>query len=175
MLETLAGRIKWEKTEEGIRVVIPARFSSRKFLRDFFLEIWVPAVLYAMCWHFMASRDRWAMALGWVPVSVIGVFLLMLTARTVLLLDPSLLTIEFRSFWRMRSKSKFPTKRLDSLRFVDASNREEIRNNYRQSEMQIDEDLRTHPFAEGITEPEALALIGKMMEVYSFPKSPAQV
>jgi hypothetical protein len=41
--------------------------------------------------------------------------------------------------------------------------------------MQIDEDLRTHPFAEGITEPEALALIGKMMEVYSFPKSPAQV
>jgi hypothetical protein len=36
--------------------------------------------------------------------------------------------------------------------------------------MQIEENLKTHTFAEGITEPEALALIGKMMEVYSFPK-----
>jgi hypothetical protein len=40
--------------------------------------------------------------------------------------------------------------------------------------MQVDQELRTYHFAEGITEHEADALIEKMMEVYSFPKEPAQ-
>jgi hypothetical protein len=103
---------------------------------------------------------------------VLNQILWMLTARSVLSLDQSEFTIEHRYLGRtIRNNTlKRSTSRLGHLRFVSASNREETRNTYRQSEMQIDEDLKTHPFAEGITEVEILALIGKMMEIYSFPK-----
>jgi hypothetical protein len=170
MLETLAGRLKWEQTEQGIRLVIPARFNGKRILYRLMSELWVPMIIYAVSWYFLSSEARWGIFLGLAFGTVIAIFRLMLTGRAVLLLEPSRLTIEFRSFWIKRSTSKYLTARLENLRFVDASSREEIRNEYRQSEMQIDEDLKTHPFAEGITESEALALIGKMMEVYSFPK-----
>jgi hypothetical protein len=170
MLETLAGRLKWEKTEQGIRVVIPARYSPKRILHKLLVEIWLPAIIYGVLWCFLTKGAKWGGPLGWASGAVIAFFILMLTGRTVLFLDESKLTIEFRSFWIRRSTSRYSTARLSNLHFVAASNREEIRNEYRQSEMQIDEDLKTHPFAEGITEPEALALTAKMREVCSFPK-----
>jgi hypothetical protein len=170
MLETLAGRLKWDKTERGIRLVIPARFNGRRVIYKLMSDLWLPMIVYAVSWYYLSSEARRGIILGLASGTVIAFFGFMLTGRTVLLLEPSRLTIEFRSFWVKRKTSKYLTTRLENLRFVAASNREEIRNEYRQSEMQIDEDLKTHPFAEGITEPEALALIGKMMGVYSFPK-----
>jgi hypothetical protein len=121
-------------------------------------------------------RFKHEASIGWEGYLVISFawlslwFVLMLTGKTILTLGPSAMTVQHRPFRFKPSSIKFPPGQLNHLRFVVASNREEIRNEFGQSEIQIDREFRTHHFAEGITEQEADALIEKMMEVYDFSR-----
>ncbi|MGA3345529.1 MAG: hypothetical protein ABSC76_11735 [Terracidiphilus sp.] len=176
MLERLAGRLKWERTSDGIRVVIPERFNWIALGKG----LWEPC--FYMLIFFLVEpviRSPHEAGLGWNGwLAMCAMFFALwflgslFPEKIILTLNRSMMIIQRRSFGIKRSTSKYSTDSLNNLRFVSASNREEIRNEYRQSEIQIDQGLKTHPFAEGIAETEARALIEKMMEVYNFPKEP---
>jgi hypothetical protein len=178
MLETLAGRLKWERTSDGIRVVIPARFSWSTMRK----HLWEPcfySLIFFLVEPFLRSPHE--AGLGWkerlamcAMIFVLWFVASLFPGKIILTLNPSTMIIQRRSFGLKRSTCTYLNERLNALRFVARTNREEIRNEYRQSEMQIDQGLKTHPFAEGITEPESRVLIEKMMEVYDFPKEPTQ-
>jgi hypothetical protein len=177
MLETLAGRLKWERTCDGIRVVIPVRFSWIAIGKG----IWEPCVfllLMSLVDPFLYSPHK--VPLTWEGRLLIYLTILLLwsalvsTGKTILTLNPSMLIIQRRPPRFKRRTNRYSTGGLNDLRFVASSNREEIRNGWNQSEIQFDQDLKTQNLAEGITEPEARALIDRMMAVYKFPEGPAQ-
>jgi hypothetical protein len=178
MLETLAGRLKWERVGDGIRVVIPARFpwmATRHMLILNSFGIFVPIAMMSAYSYLNGEPESWrGILIGSAFGLITGYLGFMLTARTILSLDQSSITFQYRSFGIKRGTKKYLNEQLNNLQFISSSNREEIRNEYRQNEMQIDQDLRTHSFAEGITKQEADALIEKMMEIYTFPKSRVQ-
>jgi len=104
----------------------------------------------------------------WIGLCLWGIWCLLLFAgKITLMLSPGEMKMQFRTLGirgRMRAGE---THRLHNLRYSRSSWGFNMQD---ESKVEIDEDLKTRRIAWGITEPEALALIDKMMEVYSFPK-----
>jgi len=143
MLEKLAGRLRWERTGDGIRAVIPVRYSWIAFAK----RLWEPC-FYVLIFSLLEPffRGPHEAAIGWKErLAMYCMFFVLwfvgslFPGKIIMTLNRSIMIIERRSFGIKRSTHKYSTKRLNDLRFVAASNRDEIRNEWRQSEMQIDE------------------------------------
>ncbi len=187
MLETLAGRLKCERTEDGIRIRIPtARFTLR-FLFGYYL---IPSAcilsiyLIAKGWSVLSLHFHphphphqmtwWAVffdgLLSAIALTAGSVFA-RVTARTSLTLNPAEMKIEYRSAGIKRATRVYATANVSNLRLVMYSPGENLHNHFRMNEIQYCANSRVESFASGITEREAEALIARMMEVYPFPKS----
>jgi hypothetical protein len=173
MLEILAGRLKWERTGDGIRVVIPTRFNWL-VTRDKLFYAFITMLGFCVTFIVLSIVDgkpvQWGIILCFALGYLSSVIVLMLTDRTIMSLNKNMMTIQYRSCGIVRRKKKYLTELVYDLRFADSSHRAKIRNVYRQNEIQFGEEYVTQSFAFGITEQEADALIEKMMEVYKFPK-----
>ena len=187
MLEILTGRLKWEQTDDGIRVVIPSRLSwgaIRRLLIDLGIAVVaylgllaiVGCVAYLRGLSFLSFVNNegihsfFRVSLGYLAGLIIAKMVPRLFGKTVVTLGPVKVTIE----WNGRlgsSKEVFPTQTLHSFRFV-------VQNKIGQNEIQFCDSHWTHYFAVGIKREEAEALLSKLMEFYPFPmvlptKSPA--
>jgi hypothetical protein len=180
MLEPLAGRLKWERTADGIRVVIPARL-DRPIARNllfmaFAMVCGILAVDYSdfLISSFGAGAHSKPHLFEDVCCVCVGLFIgavpPRIFGRTVLSLTPVRLTIDWRPRVWWPEKRQFSTDVLHNLRFASKSGGFRVTNESGQNEMQLDEDRKTRSFALGISQDEASALIAKMMEVYPFPK-----
>jgi hypothetical protein len=180
MLETLAGRLKWQRTEQGIRVEYRMRGDYPAmwgFMKASWRNNWPGLILVAAVFYIAHLLDRhghitrwWDIPLALLLGSMLGSLTSILANRTILTLDSAKLELEsLRWNWR-RGHEIYPTTRLHDLRFVKPARGADTRNGLRLNEIQFNEDLVTQYFATGITEAEASALIAKMMQVYPFPK-----
>lgn len=186
MLETLAGRVKWEHTGDGIRVVIPARLSwgaTLRLLKDLgayfaaFSSIFVTAGSVAwfrgLSFHsFITSKGIYSLylsSLGCCSGLVLARVIPRIFGETVVTMSPDQTTIEWNAR-ASRSKAALPTAILHNFRFVERSSKTPVQNKFRQNEIQVGQTHWTRSFGEGVTREEAEALIAKMNEIYPFPK-----
>jgi hypothetical protein len=181
MLEKLAGRLKWERTGLGIRVVIPSR-------RDWWI---IPAALFATAiagidWISLLSvfSDGGLPPRVWICVAIItaggcvfACYLLWgLSGRTIVAMDPFELKLERRVIGIEWDTRKFATYDVKNLRYIPPAEFWAFRTDTdpNTSKIQFQSKGKTIRFARGITEREACALFDRIMEVYKFPNDDAR-
>ncbi|MFZ1086420.1 MAG: hypothetical protein WAN35_15770 [Terracidiphilus sp.] len=171
MLETLAGRLKWERTGTGIRVEIPARFYWSTLLGVPWLVLWWFPWRLTMIEVFIdhkggAFLQFWLA--GWTAGGCfVATFILWsLTGRSTVVLDPCQLELTRNIFVLPFSHRIFSTSDLNNLRFVPSQWKSR---SYQPSKINFEAGNKTHSFASGIRESEANALIDRMQEVHEFP------
>ncbi|MGA7339631.1 MAG: hypothetical protein WBE72_20215 [Terracidiphilus sp.] len=175
MLETLAGRLKWERTEDGISIEIPAHLSTKSWMRSLLLGlVWLYVLgIDVVRWIMNArhvSPSRWYLAttLGLALLILCG-FLWTILTYTRLVLSADLLAIEYGVLGIRWLSRRCPTCLLHNPRF--SRKKSGIPSFFSgPPELQIDRDYRTVVLAVGVNQVEGEALIAKMMEVYPFSK-----
>jgi hypothetical protein len=170
MLETLAGRLRWERTEDGIRVEIPVRVP---WLLTFISGIGMftlPRFTVEIFSKSMGFTSPASFAPVWMGLCL-GViwFTMIFTIKHVLTLNPTEMGFQVRTFGIGVRKRTIVNGRLQNPRYAAAEYGATF---IEMSRIQIDRDFKTRDFAFGITELEADTLIEKMMEIYKFPKYP---
>ena len=183
MLEKLAGRLRWERTGQGIRIVIPAR-------QDWWivpLAIFLTAIAWVdwTDWFFLHNSlpDSSFSKLAWLGIATSAVlacifvcwFLWGMTGKTILAMDPFELKLERRVIgieWDIR---KFSTYDVKNLRYIPPAYIWAFRTDTdpTTSKIQFQAKSKTIRFARGITEREACLLFDKMDETYKFPRCSA--
>lgn len=175
MLEKLVGRLKWERTGNGIRVEIPAQLNWTVVFFLVWLAGWTMAGRSVLAKTLAKPSPPafdflwlvgWAFGECFVAVSIIW----SLTGRTALEMDPCQLAITRQVLGIRISRRIFSTTDVRNLRYNPIGNRR--RHSY-QSRIKFEADSRTCSFGAGLEDAEAFALIDKMLEVYKFPKERA--
>jgi hypothetical protein len=173
MLEKLAGRLKWERTGDGIRVLIPAWAPWLVTFNGVWLYM-VPLTTVQAFDKLRGITGSESSAPAWIGLLLcVTWFTMIFTARQVLTLNPAEMTIQVRLFGIGVRERTRATSRLRNLRFVPSGFGDFASMNA-MSRIEIDRDFKTRKFAFGITEGEAETLIEKMMEVYKFPEGPGR-
>jgi hypothetical protein len=190
MLETLAGRLKWERTAYGFRVSIPVRSSMAGLIGS--LAGICLAGAWIVYWSLKEAHEtgttgsmsgamtRWV-AIGALAGSLCALARWLLrtrTARTVLTVDQTETRIQREIAGVCWSTRTFATCAISDLQYIPPPNiwsAEEPKTV--ESEIRFMADHKMHSFAAGIKESEAAALIDRMREVYDFPNdlAPAQI
>gem|GEM_PF-3616398 len=175
MPEESVRRLKIRREERQIRVVIPVRINARA-LRDSFFPLVLVIFLLAGglgVGQIVASKHTgWA---GWSDLAsvalglIVGEFTILLTRRTTLTLTPEQLMLESRSGIYRRKTEKFLRQHLSDLKFVKWEPGVYVCNNWKQDELQFEQDGLIHSFAAGISEAEASVLMNEMMKILQFP------
>jgi hypothetical protein len=186
MLETLAGRLKWEETSEGIVVSVPVRRGVSAPLYGPLVAIWLiyAAVHY---WNLLGTphRDYNEFTLQVIAIAIyafgfcFAVFWLtwIFTAETILTLTPSEMKIQRRVAGIVLTTQSFETRHVRNLKYIPPS-RFWALEGYTDpgtANMQFKVGNETHSFGKGITEAEARALAARMLKVYEFPHSQTPV
>ncbi len=176
MLEPLAGRLKWEHTAEGIRVIVPSRFEIGP-LGDTILIACIPVLVVDVVAKMDKDWRGWSweqLTLALLLVAVLRLITLF-ADRTVLTLNPAWLTARRGPFGLNWKKSSFATRRLHNLRTVPStSDWTGIKLQGRET-VQFDEDNHTCDLVKQLTHGEAAVLIEKMLEIHSFQPDPSEV
>jgi hypothetical protein len=178
MLERLAGRLTWEQSGNGILVEIPARHGWVTLFfcvwlagwsiagRQVFLQTFTEGTLNSYRTFNLLWMFGWAAGECFVGAAIIWAVL----GRITVVIDPSVLEITHRiAGFPVRSRS-FPTSEVRNLRYVPSSGGGRSR---RESAICFESADKTIRFGSGLADAEALALIDKMLGVYSFPKERA--
>ncbi|MGA2350485.1 MAG: hypothetical protein ABSF70_08650 [Terracidiphilus sp.] len=173
MLETLAGKLKWERTGNGIRVELPAQLTWPNVSRRVGSWLFTWAIYFALITLMDGFRGRpvsWRVALIGAPFYAACGIWDVLRLRTVLTLNPDEMTINQAFFQKNWTKRIYATRRLDNLRYCKSrlqrtAERREVKNS-----LLCDVEHQTIGLFDGVDEEEADALIAKMMEVFPFPK-----
>jgi hypothetical protein len=180
MLEPLAGRLKWERTDGGIRIVIPARQSwgaIRRLLDDLWVAIlaYLGIVAIAGCVAYFRGLSAasflksdgvtslFLASLGYCAGLVLVRMIPRLFGETIVTLTPAQIMI----VWNIRIRhwtQTAPTVNLQSIDFIERSGKMPIQNKIGQNEIQLRGTNSILSFGEGVTREEASALIAKMME-----------
>jgi hypothetical protein len=170
MLETLAGRLKWKRIADGIRVEIPERAGWYFYLSAIypFLVAHFTAELY---WKLGAQMPSgFARFIPDLIGLLLGVawLLIYLSFTNRLTLTAEKMTIERRIFGGFPKVRAVQTASLSNLHFqaVDYPLTTDGL-----GEVQVDDGGKTRRFASRIKDAEAQALIARMMEVYKFPRT----
>ena len=175
MLETLAGGLKWERTGDGIRVVIPARLDWTTLFFVVWLAFWSVGGWHVVVETFVKYNSPafdllwlvgWAAGECFVTAAIVW----SLAGRTDLALDSYKLEITNRLAGIQLSMRIFMTGEVRNLRYVPAGNRGR---RYYQSRVKFEADGKTRTFGSGLEDIEAFALIDKMLQVHKFPKDSA--
>jgi hypothetical protein len=182
-MEQLAGRLRWERTEHGIRVEFPPIRSASAIvgtIRGYWLGTvggWLLAFVFIVGLQaiFPTSHNEtwWELPLWLASGIAIGDLTAKLPHRWTITMDRDYLWIEQRRLPWEKKEKRIPAEQLHSLRFVKSEADGGIRNAYHLDEIQFDKNLETQCLAPGITREEADALIARMKAVYPFPAHPA--
>ncbi len=180
MLEKLAGRLKWEQAGSGIRVEIPVR-----------LDWWVvPFAIIVILWiagewfyQVSALHATGLPGLVWIAIAcgsaascmIVCWILWGLTGKTLLMLNPWEMKLQRKVAGMEWNTRVFDPRYVHNLRYIPPAYIWAFRTDtdLNTSKLQFQAKGKTYKFARGITEREACALIGRMLEVYNFPKDGA--
>jgi hypothetical protein len=173
MRETLAGRLTWEPTGEGIRVDIPARRSWTIVIHFVWLIVWCGAGWLA--WtraheaHHAVTHIPLIWFVGWAAglVFMIISILWSLTGSTTLELNSYQLRISRQMMGMQVGTRSYANADVRNLRFIP--NRIIGRSNL-PSHISLEENGKTRSFAWAVAETEALALFDKMEQTFKFPR-----
>ena len=168
MLEPLAGRLKWERTGDGIRVELPGPAEFAEFLAIVILA-GLPFIAYGLLRIFINPAPGWVFA-------VLGAVGLLLAASGVMnfvgrkrlvILTPAALTVT-----TTERCAQSRTELTRAVRNLRSNPRVSLRGNEYPGQIQVEIDGfgGTCTIGSRLTEAEAAALISKMMEVYAFPE-----
>ena len=181
MLETLAGRLTWERTPDGIRVEIPARLSWVAL----FLTVWLTFWLYVgsrIIGKMLVDDDQSAWPLVWLvgwaagACFVGGWLIWSVGGRATLVLEPVEMRIQRRVFGIEWDTRTYRTNSVRNLRYIPgymSPGALESGGGYNQSSIKFESDDKTRSFASGVSDIEAFALIDLMLGVHAFPKDRA--
>lgn len=177
-MEKLADRIRWERTANGIQVLIPARLDWKTLFFTAWLAMWTVAgksVIHQFVNGRAAGKSDSFTALwlvGWAAAEcfVTAAILWALGGRTLLRLDPTTMSIEQQLFGARLVSRSFADTEVRNLRFTPAvtKGRSSVA-----SRISFESADKTRSFGSGISDAEAFAIIDKMLEVYPFPKERA--
>jgi hypothetical protein len=169
MLETLAGRLKWERTVNGIRVEIPARGSDPVLSQlAWFCFLAGPVLLFVG----IPDKDSTAFELLFIWVlliagllSTIVRILWEIAGKTILTIDPNSMALSSRIMGLDLKRRSYANENVRLMRFVPAVTRFWSK---RSSGIWFIENNVLRKFAKAITPAEASVLIDKMLRVYRF-------
>jgi hypothetical protein len=170
MLETLAGRLKWERTGQGIRVEIPP-CARIMLMRMFWLILWCGAWGLFLYKVYHTNIDSNIQLFGLVlcaavAVRIIAAIFWSLAGKTTLILDGNQLQIANHIMGLKLNKQTYANADVRGLRFVPSTMRASTG---RPGGIWFIENNKLRQFDLAITETEAMALIDKMLQVYKFP------
>ena len=176
MVEVLAGRLKWERIGDGVRVEFPRQFHRWNNAWDKVPGfIWLLIILDQLSNSLAHGSSLSGMRPAFDIAAVMGFFILVLwliwrlMEKVSLILDRDTLKIQTRSFGITASSRTLSTRCLHNLR-LGRSTRFPSNKKFRPDEIQIDEDYKSIVLARGVKDEEASALIECMLRVYAFPK-----
>jgi hypothetical protein len=168
MLETLAGRLKWERTEDGIRVEIPDPALFAEFL-GIAVAAGLPFVVYGLFGGFHGPARGWVLAI----VGAVGLLLatphgmeLVGRKRLVILTSAALTVTILERCGESRTQLTYTVWNLRSNPRVSLTGKKYPE----QIQVGIDSTSGTWIICSRLAEAEAVALISKMMEVFVFPE-----
>jgi hypothetical protein len=169
MLQPLAGRLKWESTAEGIRIVVPSRFDIGP-LGDTILIACIPVLVIDVVAKMDKDWKGWSweqLTLALLAVAVLRLVTLFVD-QTVLILNPAWLTMRRGPFGLNWKKTSFAMRRLHELRSVPStSDWTGIQLRGRET-VQFDKDDVTFDLVKQLAPREAAALMEKMLEIHPF-------
>jgi hypothetical protein len=169
MLQPLAGRVKWEITSEGIRIVIPSRFDIGP-LGDTLLVACVPVLAVDVITKIDKQWRGWGwpeMTLLLVAVAVLRIGAI-LVDRTVLTVNSAWLTIRRGPFGIHWKKTTFAVRRLSNLCAVPSKSDWTGKKLRGRATVQVDDGENTLELAKQLAPAEAEALIDRLREVHGF-------
>jgi len=180
MLETLEGRIKWERTAQGIHVSIPVRRGPTTAGYIVLVIVWL-TIASVHYWHLFSAPTFNSPSMTYqliaVCIYVIG-FLIFLgwlawtvTGETVLDLDASEMKIQQRTLGIEVASRSFRTREVHSFNYVRPRQFWALRADTDPSSSRIRFTVKGkyYYFAKGVSQAEAYALVERMIEIHRFP------
>jgi hypothetical protein len=168
MLETLAGRLKWERAEDGIRVEMPEPGLFTDIIAIVII-FGLPFVVYGLFGDFDDPARSWILEI----VGAVELFLaiplgteLVGRKRLVILTSSDLTVTTSHPCAECRTQLIYTVWNLRSNPRVSLTGKEHPE----QIQVEIDSTSGTWNIGSRLTEAEAAALISKMMEVFVFPE-----
>jgi hypothetical protein len=185
MLETLEGRLKWERTPGGILVTIPVRRGPSTAGYALLVLLWL-TIASIHYWHLFSqpqlNNPNVIFQLIAIALYVLG-FLFFLgwlvwtaTGETLLSLDAGQMTIQQKVLGIELNSRSFNTRDVHSFNYIRPKPFWALRSDTDPSSSRIRFSVlgKYHYFARGISEAEAYALVEHMLDVYRFPGSGEQ-
>ena len=167
MLETLTGRLKWEQTEDGIRVEFPEPASFADILAIVIVAA-LPFAVYGLSGGSYGFEGNWGLAMAGAVSLLLAVPLskeLVERKRLVTLTSTALTVTTSHPCEKGRTQLTYSVWNLRSNPRVSLAGREYAH----QIQVEIDSTSGRWTNCSRLTEAEAAALISKMMEVFAFP------
>ncbi|MGA3010357.1 MAG: hypothetical protein ABSD72_08860 [Terracidiphilus sp.] len=177
MLGNLAGRLNWERTEQGILIEIPSPLDWKELFLAGCLVFWIVGGVY-MGQKWLDGTDQSTSNLyglaGWVVCGCIFVGCLIwgLGGTTRVALTAAEMTIQRRVFGVEVLTRTFQTSRMENLRYIApywVNNADGA--GYTRSKVCITANGWSRTLASGVSEDEAKVLMDRIMEVCYFPQS----
>jgi hypothetical protein len=168
MLEILSGRLKWERTEDGIRVEMPEPALFAEFL-GIAIASGLPLFVYGLFGGFHRPAQSWGLAIVCALALLLAlpnVVELVKRKKLVILTSASLTVTTSHPCAEGRTQLTYTVWNLRSNPRISLMGNEHPE----QNQVEIDSTSGTWTIGSRLTEAEAAALISKMMEVYVFPE-----
>ena len=168
MLETLAGRLKWERTEDGIRMEMPEPASFPDIVA-IVIVAGLPFVVYGLFGGFDDPARSWILEMVGAAALFLAIPLgmeLVGRKRLVNLTSATLTATTSHPCAESRTQLTYTVWNLRSNPRVSLMGTEYPE----QFQVEINSTSGTWTIGSRLTEAEAAALISKMMEVFAFPE-----
>lgn len=174
MLAQLEGRLTWERTVTGIRVLIPARRDWGSIISGIVWGLWAFVGLCVTVFSWKLSLVDGLAIIVFGSIESISVALLAwnLRGKTTLILDPREFRIARAALGVEWSSWNLPVGTVRNLRYIPPT-AFRFFGHWGPGQMRFEANGKTRKFATGLKETEALALIERMIEIYEFPRDRA--
>ena len=178
-LTTLTGRLMWEKSRDGFLVVIPSRRSLTTILYGPVVGIWLlGAAIHYRHWMDAPREQGSGIPLQFIAITIYALgfcfaicwLVWAFTNETILTINSVEFSIQRRALGIALSTRSYRLPEVKNLKFVHPSKwwANDKEKDPITSKIQFQSHNITHSFAEGVTEPEASALMLRMMEIHRF-------
>jgi len=168
VMETLAGRLKWERTEDGIRVEMPGPASFATYVGTAAVAGF-PFIVYGLLRILIGPQRGWVLAIagGAGLLLAISIGMELVGRKRLLTLTPAALTVVNLEWCAVsRTQLTYTLWNLRSNPRISLTGKECPG----QFHVEIDSTSGTWTIGPRLTEDEATSLISKMTEVFAFPE-----
>lgn len=174
IFETLAGRIRFERTGTGIHVEIPTRKDWTAILAVSVIELWAiegfSILLTRLTTYGDPSTGQLVAMAGFFAVGLLSLIWLgwSFVGKSRLDLDPVEFKVVRQILGIKLDTRSFRTREVRNLRYLPSSEFR-IFKGFIPGVFCFEADDKTQKFGSGVTDIEAFALINEMLDIYEFP------